>query len=257
MQRANGGANPGDGARNRGNDAPPPDSCESCPAHTAAFCAEVADNSIERLDQSVRRISFAKGQFVAEEGEPNPGLMTVISGAVRLYRSLSDGRRQVTGFRYRGELVMPPCRDLPSPVSVQAIEPSVICLLDQEDLDALRQADSALTRRLDELIARMMTADVAHMMTLGRKSPAEKLASFLLEMSGREFCGGDPGDPVALPMSRQDIADYLGLECETTSRFFTRFKHGGMIALPQPNRVVMRDQASLATLATGQGFERV
>ena len=133
MRQANGG----DGEQDRSEPELTPANCNSCPARAAAFCANVSGGSLTRLDRMVHRVRRAKGQFVAEEGEPCPGLITVISGTVRLFKSLSDGRRQITGFRYGGELVMAPCRDLPSPISVQAIEPSVFCLLEQKMMTAM------------------------------------------------------------------------------------------------------------------------
>lgn len=89
------------------------------------------------------------------------------------------------------------------------------------------------------------------MVLLERKTPMEKIASFLLEVSARQRYRGHPSSPVVLPMSRGDIADYLGLTVETVSRCFTRLKGSRSIGLPEPASVALLDRERLHDLASG------
>ena len=91
------------------------------------------------------------------------------------------------------------------------------------------------------------------MLLLGRKTPIEKIASFLLDLSRRSTAWGMPASPVLLPMSRADIADYLGLTIETVSRTFTKLRSMGAIELPESHRVVLSDPQQIEDLALGDG----
>lgn len=235
--------------------------CGACPAHLLAFCSEAEAEALASLDRAVRQVSLRKGQVVVEEGAVNAGLCTVVSGGLRLYKTLRDGRRLITAFRFPGEAVIGAVNGQPAPAAVQALAPTVLCQLDYGELTPLRAAYPELNERLEALAADKSAEDEAHMLTLGRKSPPEKLATFLLEMERRMrmpfiTAGCDAEDcpseaTVRLPMTRQDIADYLGLETETTSRLFSRFKDDGIIALPRPSLVVLRDRKALVALAAG------
>lgn len=235
--------------------------CGGCPAHLLAFCSDAEAEALASLDRAVRQIDLRKGEVIVEEGAPNAALRTVISGGLRLHKTLRDGRRLITAFRFPGEAVIGGVNGEPSPVAVQALSSTVLCQLDYQDLAPLRAEYPELTERLEALAASHSADDQAHMLTLGRKSPPEKLATFLLEMERRmrvpftaegctsKDCTSDA--TVRLPMTRQDIADYLGLETETTSRLFSRFKDDGIIALPRPSLVVLCNRKALTALAEG------
>jgi len=233
--------------------------CEGCPAHLLAFCSDVEAEAVVGLDRAVQRVSLQKGQIAIEEGTPDDTLRTVISGSLRLYKTLRDGRRLITAFGFPGETVIGGVSGQPAPASVQAIAPTVLCQLDYQDLAPLRADHPELGEQLEALATRKVADDQAHMLTLGRKSPPEKLATFLLELEQRmpfhapgcdsDFCSSTAG--LQLPMTRQAIADYLGLETETTSRLFTRFKDDDLIELPRPSLVLLTDRAALTALAAG------
>lgn len=235
--------------------------CGGCPAHLLAFCSDAEAEALAGLDRAVRQVTLRKGQVAVEEGAPNAAFRTVISGGLRLYKALRDGRRLITAFRFPGEAVIGGVNGEPAPAAAQALAPTVLCQLDYQDLAPLRTAYPQLNGRLEALATRRSADHQAHMLTLGRKSPPEKLATFLLEMERRmrmpfhkEGCetrACDSDATVQLPMTRQDIADYLGLETETTSRLFSRFKDDGMIELPRPSLVVLKDPKALAALSAG------
>ncbi len=204
-----------------------------------------------RLDHLIRHVELAKGDTAVLEGEGDPGLLTVASGVLKLYKELHDGRRQVTGFRFPGDLLTWSLPGQSSAVSAQAVTDAVLCHVDSQQFREFSASHPAVGGLLQDMAAAESAKLQAHMLTLGRKTPIEKLASFLLEMLRRNNGIGQGDSQVNLPMTRNDIADYLGLETETTSRIFTRLKEEGILALPRPNRVLVQDWPALERLASG------
>ncbi len=219
-----------------------------------------------RLRHLIRQVELAKGESAVLEGQKDPGLLTVASGVLKLYKELHDGRRQITGFRFSGDLLTWSLPGRCAEVSVQAVTDAVLCHVDSHRFREFSAAHPAIGCLFQDLAAAESAKLQAHMLTLGRKAPMEKMASFLLEML-RCNSGIGQGDDqvnlpqvnlpqvnlpqVYLPMTRNDIADYLGLETETTSRIFTRLKEEGILALPRPNRVLVQDWPALERLASG------
>lgn len=106
-----------------------------------------------------------------------------------------------------------------------------------------------MARQLRDMTLRDLTNAQLHMLMLGRTSAPERVATFLLDIFERR----DAARVVDLPMSRTDIADYLGLTIETVCRTLTKFKHDGLITIPTPQRIELRDRAALATLCEASG----
>ena len=190
------------------------------------------------------------GETLFYETDEAGHVFTVASGTLRLHKMLPDGRRQITGFVLPGDFLGLSGRDGFS-YTAEAVTEAGICRFPRRALEALfddfpRLEKEILWKARDELVAAQ-----EQMLLLGRKMPAEKIASFLLGLSRRAERWEMPSDPVLLPMSRGDIADYLGLTVETVSRTFTRLKSEGVIELPEAHRVVLSDRERLEELADG------
>ncbi len=177
------------------------------------------------------------------EGDKADSVFEVLSGMVRLYKLLPDGRRQVTGFLTAGQLL--------------GLAPEGACVFTADtvtEVSLVRYKRDAFDRLIDDVpgFARRLLAVTSHelhaaqdqMVLLGRKSASEKVASFLLMLPARQ-------DVIDVPMTRGDIADYLGLTIETVSRTLTRLRQDGLIALPVPTRVQVLDRKGLENLASG------
>ena len=164
------------------------------------------------------------------EGEPCRNLTVVVQGSFRLTKHLEDGRRQVTGFLFKGDFAgLRPTEA--SAYTAEALEDSLICDFPHSFLDNAAKTTPALK---DRLIARAQTEyhkAQDHIMLLGRKTAEERTVSFieLLDRAIGEDCG-DGRRFIPLPMSRLDIADYLGLRLETLSRTFAALRKKGMIS---------------------------
>jgi len=185
---------------------------------------------------------FARNAEIYGEDEPAEYLYQVISGAVRTYRMLDDGRRQVVAFYLPGDIFGVEAGDVHLS-SAEAISESQVLVAKRSAVLARAEREKQLSRQLWDLMVRELQRMQQHSFVL-IKSAEERVAGFLLEMAGR--CSGSAS--IELPMSRQDIADYLGLSIETVSRTFTQFVLSGLISLETSRRVQFRNRAALNRL---------
>lgn len=200
------------------------------------------------------------GATFIEEGQPATAFFNVTRGTARLFKLLADGRRQITGFAHVGHLLGLAVSDTFA-FSAEAIEPVQLCRFSRPRLRALLDDFPAMEKRLLEVAANELVAAQEQMLLLGRKTARERVASFLLMQSrqvqsrqGQSRQGGVsealPGW-IPVPMTRSDIADYLGLTIETVSRTLTRFRAEGLIEIPSHAALVIRDREALGNLADG------
>jgi CRP-like cAMP-binding protein len=217
--------------------------------HSPAVQAQ-APNFGQSLARGSLRGIEAK-ELVFAEGDTPTHVYRVETGAVALYRVLADGRRQVLGFAYAGDLIGLGAEGTHA-MSAQAIKPTrVRCL----PLSSLRQSvasDPRLGFSLYEAMARELADTRDLLLTTGQRSAMERVAGFLLAFSRRSARNGQDPTQFELPMTRSDIGDFLGLTIETVSRTFTKLKVLGLIALPQSNCVALLDRAEIETLAAGE-----
>jgi CRP-like cAMP-binding protein len=186
---------------------------------------------------------FARNTEIYAEGEAAEYIYKVVSGAVRTYKLLNDGRRQIGAFHLPGDMFGLEAGD-EHHFSAEAITDSQIIVIKRSAVLALATRDSEVGRELWALTALHLDRAQNHMLLLGRKNAQERLAAFLLEMASRI----PGGNAVELPMSRQDIADYLGLTIETVSRTLTQLESRSAIDLPTSRRILLKNRAALNEL---------
>jgi len=187
-------------------------------------------------------VPFARNSEIYGENEPADYLYKVVSGTVRTYKVLVDGRRQIGGFYLPGDMFGLETGDEHT-FSAEAITDCKVIVIKRSSVVALAARDNDVTRRMWELTAQELQRTQDRILVL-IKSAQERVAGFLLEMSDRASDGG----AVELPMSRQDIADYLGLTIETVSRTLTQLEKSATIALPTSRRIVLRNRSALNRL---------
>ncbi|MFA6264534.1 MAG: helix-turn-helix domain-containing protein [Pseudolabrys sp.] len=185
---------------------------------------------------------IARNTEIFGENEPAEYLYKVVSGAVRTYRVLNDGRRQIGAFYLPGDVFGLEAGDLHT-FSAESITDSKVMLIKRSSLIALAGRSADVARQLWTMAAKELQLAQDHTMLL-IKTAQERVAGFLLEMAKRAH----GGDSVELPMSRQDIADYLGLTIETVSRTLTQLENSATIAVPTSRRIVLRNHAALSRL---------
>ena len=178
-------------------------------------------------------VSARRGDTLVGAGAPAEHCFFVLEGALRVWRPLADGRRQILAFAFPGDWVgVGELRE--HNASVEAVAPARAERYPLRSLAAAAAADAGAAAALRDLLRAGLEAAQGRILVLGHRNTREKLAAFLLEMSDRLAAGGDAVD---LPMSRHDIGDYLGMSAETVCRNFTQLAADGIIALPGPNRV--------------------
>ncbi len=193
---------------------------------------------------------FTAGRTLLTEGEPASRFAIITEGAVKIYKLMLDGRRQITGFLFAGDLLGLTFAPDYS-YSADALTEVRLCLMPRSQFERLLDQHPAMARHFLALASTELAAAQTQMVLLGRKCADEKIASFILMLSDREYERDRNGAVVALPMTRTDIADYLGLTTETVSRTFTRLKNSGWIALETPGSITILDHDALTNLAEG------
>ncbi len=188
-------------------------------------------------------ISYARNEEVYGEDEPAEFVYMVIRGAIRTYKLLADGRRQIAAFRLPGDVFGLEVGES-HVFTAEAIADSEVIVAKRSAIMTLAARDGTVARAMWAATARDLVRAQDLLLLLGRKSAQERVATFLLEMADRVA----DGEMIELPMSRQDIADYLGLTIETVSRTLSQMEHAATIALPTCRRIELRNRALLSRL---------
>ncbi len=187
-------------------------------------------------------MSFTRNTEIYGENEPADYFYKVVSGSVRTYKIFDDGRRQIGGFYFAGDVFGLEVGEVHQ-FSAEAIDNCVVLLIKRSAVVGLADRNGDIARQLWSFTAGELQRVRAHMLLL-IKSAEERVACFLLEMAGRL----STTEAVELPMSRQDIADYLGLTIETVSRTLTHLEAKATIALPTSRKVVLCNRKALTRL---------
>jgi CRP-like cAMP-binding protein len=187
-------------------------------------------------------IAYDRNAEIYGEGEAADYVYRVISGAVRIYKVLNDGRRQINAFYMPGDFFGLELGDEYT-WSAEAIVASNIIMVKRSVVLSASLRDGDVARQLWSVTARELNGARNHALLL-IKSAQERVAAFLLEMSQR-LAGADA---VALPMGRQDIADYLGLTIETVSRTLTQLENSRAIELIASRQIALRNRSALSRL---------
>jgi CRP-like cAMP-binding protein len=194
------------------------------------------------LDMMGTQMRFGRNAEIYGGGEPAEYLYKVISGAVRTYKVLADGRRQIGAFYLPGDIFGLEASEEHA-FSAEAVNDSNVLVIKRSAVMDLAARDSSVAQQLWTVTGRELQRAQEHVLLL-IKSAQERVAGFLVEMARRA-----PGaSTIQLAMSRQDIADYLGLTIETISRTLTLFEKSAAIALPTSRQIEIRNRAALARL---------
>lgn len=223
--------------------------CLDCEVRTRSVCACLSNEDLAVLDAVAKRRRFLPGETILMRGQPAPCLHIVVSGMVRLYRQWPDRQRRIVSFALPGEFV-DAALGVEAPFSADAIGPVLTCSLPRESFVDLADSRPHMMHQLQASTMRVMRMAQEQLLLLGRHSAEERMVSFLLDMRSRWSAHGPLSVTVPLPMSRQDIADYLGLTIETVSRTLSRLAREKAIVIV-PGGVRLLDLARLTQIAAG------
>ncbi len=201
---------------------------------------ELGDLSHSTVSSS--EFKYRKGTEIFGEGEPAEYIYQLVEGAVRTYKLLSDGRRQIGAFHLPGDIFGLANEPLQR-FTAEAIIKSTVRVVKRESLARQAKSDPAIARTLIKMTTDNLQHVENHLLLLGRKSASERVAAFLLEMNVRMT-----SNSLALPMTRRDIADYLGLTLETVSRALHAYEQKGYLKTGGPmfRDITVLDPAGLS-----------
>jgi CRP/FNR family nitrogen fixation transcriptional regulator len=205
------------------------------------FLGEIGELSRAKVSSS--EFKYRKDAEIFGETEPADYIYQVIEGSVRTYKLLSDGRRQIGAFHLPGDIFGLENGHLHR-FTAEAIVNTTVGLVRRESLEREARNDPAMVRNLLKMTTDNLQHVENHLLLLGRQTAPERVAAFLIEMNGRQKSAG----AVALPMTRRDIADYLGLTIETVSRALRAYQRKGYVEVggPMQRDIVILDPTSLA-----------
>lgn len=217
-------------------------SCSSCALHELCLPAGIGPDDLVRLDSTVKdKRTLDQGSMLYRDGDSFQALYVVRSGSLKTFVLNEAGEVQILGFHLPGEIVGFDALASDHHVShAEALEPSSICELPYARLQQVTTEVPALHRQLMRVISREVVAEHRHTVMMGRQQAQERLAILLMNLTNRYKRLHHDEGTLTLPMSRYDIANYLGLVVETVSRLFSRMKEMGVLEVDRKTVQILR-----------------
>ncbi|HFQ13626.1 MAG TPA: fumarate/nitrate reduction transcriptional regulator Fnr [Gammaproteobacteria bacterium] len=205
--------------------------CQTCSLFELCMPMGLAEGDLDKLDRIIkRRRPVEKGEYLYRIGDPFTSLYAVRSGSLKTYTSTRDGRDQIISLHLPGELMgLDAIGKDQHTCSAMALETTSVCELPYERLESLSLEIPGLQHHLLSLMSEEIRHDQCHMTVLARLPVDSRLASFLINLSERYRARGFSAVEFNLSMSRNDIANLLGMAVETVSRLFTQFQEQGLL----------------------------
>lgn len=225
-------------------------SCGQCTLRQLCLPAKIGADDIDQLDRIVkRRRPIARKERLFSAGSELKTLYVAREGSFKTLALSEDGQQQVIGFHLPGELMgLDALGAGRHRCDAEALEPAAVCEVPLDDLERIAAQVPGLQHQLLRVIGGSIGRDQDHMEMLGRRQANERVLLFLHGLTERYRALGRPDDLLVLSMSREDIANYLGLVIETVSRSFSRLQDDGVIGV-RGRQVRILDSARFASLA--------
>ena len=203
--------------------------CGACPIREHAVCAYANGDELSALDGIKSYRDYAAGRDILSAGVRAPMVGSIVRGVVKLTKSLPDGRAQMVGLLFPGDFVGHPSR-AEAEFDATAATDVTLCLFQRAPFESLMRGSHRLEQRMLDMTLTELDAAREWLLLLGRKTARERLSSFLLMLARRAaLTPGDPLAEIALPLTRGEMAAYLGRTIETVSRHMTRLRADGVI----------------------------
>ena len=218
--------------------------CGDCPIRYRAVCAHCESDELSRLEEMKVYRTFDAGQPIVWEGEPLDFVGSVVTGVATLTQTLEDGRTQMVGLLLPSDFLGRPNRERAAYNAVAATR-LVMCCFRRKPFEDMLRTTPHVAHRLLEMTLDELDAAREWMLLLGRKTARERIASFLAILARRDATlhKRDAGGRmrIELPLTREAMADYLGLTLETVSRQISALKREGIIELDGKRGIVLPD----------------
>ena len=224
--------------------------CGNCRLNSICLPLALESDDIEQLDNIIQRSKpLQKNQHLYREGDEFQSVYAVRSGTLKAYKTTDDGREQVTGFYFPGEILgMDGISNNTHASSAKSLETAAICEIPFSSLEKLSAIMPSLQRHFFQLMSREITEDQQLITLLSKNSADERVASLMLSISTRNARRKLSATQFRLPMSRVDIGNYLGLTVETVSRVFSRMQKMDILCVDN-KEIEILDIESLRSMA--------
>lgn len=225
------------------------ESCGSCPIRHRAICARCDEDELSLLETMKSYVSFEAGQPIAWRGDPLTHFSSLVSGIASLSRTMEDGRTQMVGLLLPSDFIGRPGRELVD-FDVTAVTDVTFCRFERKPFEKLVDEVPHISQRVMEMALDELNAAREWMILLGRKTAREKIATFIEMIIRRDTVPLQGRSSHTLPLTREEIANFLGLTLETVSRQFSGMKKDGIIEFTDRRSFTIKDFDALQT-ATG------
>lgn len=223
--------------------------CRNCQIREDTVAGNLSQNELDRLDAIMVSRDFGAGMTIFVEGETAKNFYNIYDGVVRLIKLLPDGRRAIVGFLFTGDF-FGLSKNGAYTYSAEAVTPVKMCCFPTEKIERLFEDIPKLERSLLDKMMGTLSNSQSRLADLARKSPRERLAAFVISLSSASRI--DPNTGVfAVPMSREDISDYLGLTIETVSRTFSAFAREKLIKIEGRRNMKILEKNTLIKISEG------
>jgi len=219
--------------------------CSLCKIRSYSFCRCLHDDELKVFQEISTEKKYENNQSIFLQQDKSLNLFNITEGNVKIYQLLNDGRIQIIGFLYPGDF-FGSYKNGKYNYSADAIGNVRVCVFDQEKLDKYIEKNISLAKELLHLTSHELTLAQDRISVLGKFGATERLAKFIFNISEQRKRIGWKNNPISLPMTRQDIADYLGLTIETVSREFSRLKTSDIIKILSSKQIFVRDFEKLS-----------
>lgn len=226
--------------------------CGACAGASRGLCHGLEEADQAALFDAASSLRLPARSAVFREGDRANAVFTLKDGAAKLLRALPDGRQQIIGFRFPGDLIGYTARDR-YPCDAELVSDATVCRVDRGRLESMSRHCAGLSHRLLELCAEDLAAAQDQLNAMAQKSAEGRVAAFLLMLREADRRNGGTGLDLSLPMTRADIGDYLGLTIESVSRVFAALRRGGLVKEPHRGHLRLADLPGLEALAGSDG----
>jgi len=222
--------------------------CTICKIRSYSFCRCLPDEKLKVFSGISKEKEFKDKETIFLQQENSMNLYNITKGNVKIYRLLADGRIQIIGFLYPGDFFGSYKKGKYN-YSAESIGEVRACVFDKESLDDYLEKNMELGKELLHMTSHELTLAQDRMAVLGKMNANERVAKFILNISDQRARIGWKNNPVSLPMTRQDIADYLGLTLETVSREFSKLKTQNTIKFLSSKQIYINNRDQLKTIS--------
>lgn len=221
-----------------------PLACRSCQARHGVVCGALSNSQLKELNRHSLRRKVEAGSEIIAQGSESSFYSNIMRGVVKLCKVMPDGRQQIVGLQFAPDFVGRPfVRE--STLSAEAATDAEICVFPRNLLDRMIAETPELQRNLHDQALRELDAAREWMLTLGRRTAEEKVASLLYLIATHAEPQTATSTAFDLPLSRAEIADFLGLTIETVSRQMTKLRRSGVIVIENSRHIVVPDMDAL------------